>query len=129
MVAGASGFLLKDASAGDLVEAVRAVAAGDAALAPSVIKAVLEQARSSLRIRSVPGIDDLTERERHVLELIASGRSNAEIAEQLFLSEATVKTHVSHVLTKLGVRDRVQAVIAAFTAGIVQPDMDQLPPD
>ena len=129
VLAGASGFLLKDSSAGDLVEAVRAVAAGDAALAPSLIRTVIEQARTSLRVRTVPGIDDLTERERHVLEHLATGRSNAEIAAELFLSEATVKTHVSHVLTKLGVRDRVQAVIAAFTAGIAQPDIDQLPPD
>ena len=129
VLAGASGFLLKDASAGDLVDAVRAVAAGDAALSPAVIKAVLEQARTSSQVRTVPGIDDLTERERNVLELLSTGRSNAEIAEQLFLSEATVKTHLSHVLAKLGVRDRVQAVIAAFTAGIARPDLDQLPTD
>lgn len=129
VLAGASGFLLKDASAGDLVGAVRSVAAGDAALAPAVIRTVIEQARTSLRVRTVPGIDDLTERERSVLEHLATGRSNAEIAAELFLSEATIKTHISHVLTKLGVRDRVQAVIAAFTAGIAQPDIDQLPPD
>lgn len=129
VLAGASGFLLKDASADDLVDAVRAVADGQAALAPSLIATVLEHARASPRARTVPGIDDLTARERHVLELLATGRSNAEIAEQLFLSEATVKTHISHVLAKLGVRDRVQAVIAAFAAGIAEPDMDQLPPD
>jgi DNA-binding NarL/FixJ family response regulator len=121
IVAGASGFLLKDASANDLVAAVRAVAAGEAALSPKVVKTVIEQARSGLRTRTVPGIDDLTDRERSVLEHLAAGRSNAEIGAQLFLSEATVKTHISHVLAKLGVRDRVQAVIAAFTAGIVQP--------
>lgn len=129
VLAGASGFLLKDASADDLVEAIRAVADGHAALAPSLIATVLEHARSSPRVRTVPGIDDLTARERNVLELLATGRSNAEIAEQLFLSEATVKTHISHVLAKLGVRDRVQAVIAAFAAGVAEPDIDQLPPD
>lgn len=122
VLAGASGFLLKDASASDLVAAVRAVAAGEAALSPSIIKTVIQQARGGYRTRKVAGIDDLTERERTVLEHLAAGRSNAEIGEQLFLSEATVKTHISHVLAKLGVRDRVQAVIAAFTAGIVQPD-------
>lgn len=121
IVAGASGFLLKDASAGDLVDAVRAVAAGEAAIAPSLVRAVFDQARSSLGVRDVPGIDELTDRERQVLEELAAGRSNAEIAERLYLSEATVKTHLTRVLSKLGVRDRVQAVIAAFTAGIAQP--------
>jgi len=127
VLAGASGFLLKDASASDLVAAVRAVAAGEAALSPSIVKTVIQQARGGYRTRKVAGIDDLTERERTVLEHLAAGRSNAEIGEQLFLSEATVKTHISHVLAKLGVRDRVQAVIAAFTAGIVQPDMPDMP--
>lgn len=122
IVAGASGFLLKDASAGDLVDAVRRVAAGDVAIAPSLVRTIVEQARSSPRPRPVPGIDDLTERERDVLEHLAAGRSNAEIGEQLYLSEATVKTHLSRVLAKLGVRDRVQAVIAAFAAGIAQPE-------
>ena len=121
VVAGASGFLLKDASAGDLVDAVRAVAAGEAAIAPSLVRAVFDQARSSVGVRNVPGIDELTDRERQVLEELAAGRSNAEIAERLYLSEATVKTHLTRVLSKLGVRDRVQAVIAAFTAGIAQP--------
>ncbi len=120
---GASGFLLKDATAEELVAAIRAVAAGDAVLAPSLVRAVFEQARARPTAPSapVPGIDELTEREREVLEHLASGRSNAEIGEALFLSEATIKTHVSHVLTKLGVRDRVQAVIAAFEAGIAGP--------
>lgn len=120
---GASGFLLKDATAEELVAAIRAVAAGDAVLAPSLVRAVFEQARARPTVpsASVPGIDELTEREREVLEHLASGRSNAEIGEALFLSEATIKTHVSHVLTKLGVRDRVQAVIAAFEAGIAGP--------
>ena len=118
IMAGASGFLLKDATSTDLVAAIRAVAAGDVAIAPSLVRTVVEQARTSIQVHTVPGIDDLTERELEVLEHLAAGRSNAEIAEQLYLSEATVKTHLSRVLTKLGVRDRVQAVIAAFTAGI-----------
>ncbi len=122
IVAGASGFLLKDASSSDLVDAIRAVAAGDVVIAPSLVKTVVEQARTSIQTHAVPGIDQLTERELEVLQHLAAGRSNAEIAEQLFLSEATVKTHLSRVLAKLGVRDRVQAVIAAFTAGIAQPN-------
>ena len=121
IAAGASGFLLKDATAGELVEAIRSVAAGDAVLAPSLVRSVFEQARARPTPAPVPGIDDLTEREREVLEHLATGRSNAEIGEALFLSEATIKTHISHVLTKLGVRDRVQAVIAAYEAGIAGP--------
>lgn len=122
--AGASGFILKDASASDLVDAIRAVAAGDAVLSPAVTQAVIKQARDAVLpvVRKVPGIDQLTEREREVLEQLAAGRSNAEIAEALFLGEATVKTHLGRVMTKLGVRDRVQAVIAAFEAGISRPD-------
>ena len=126
MVAGASGFLLKDASADDLVAAIRAVVDGDVAIAPAVVKAVVEQARTGRPTpspASVPGIDSLTDRERNVLEHLAEGRSNAEIAEVMFLSEATVKTHLSRVLAKLGVRDRVQAVIAAFAAGLVEPEL------
>lgn len=122
IVAGASGFLLKDASADDLVNAIGAVMAGDVVLAPSLVRTVVEQARSSRPTPvAVNGIDDLTDRERTVLEHLAAGRSNAEIAAELFLSEATVKTHLSRVLAKLGVRDRVQAVIAAFAAGIADP--------
>ena len=121
IAAGASGFLLKDASADELVAAIRRVAAGDAVLAPSLVRSVFEQTRGAPIRRPVPGIDDLTGREREVLEQLAAGLSNAEIGEQLFLSEATVKTHISHILAKLGVRDRVQAVIAAFTAGIAEP--------
>lgn len=118
---GASGFLLKDASADELVDAIRTVAAGDAALSPSLITTVFEQARRSISTRPVAGIDDLTDRELEVLRELAAGQSNAEIAERLHLSEATVKTHLGRVLTKLGVRDRVQAVITAFVAGVVQP--------
>ena len=122
---GASGFLLKDASADSLVGAIRAVAAGDSVLSPEVTRVVVEQARRTgprPDRGEVPGIDDLTDREREVLEQLALGRSNAEIGEALYLSEATVKTHVGRVLTKLGVRDRVQAVIAAFRAGVADPD-------
>ncbi len=124
ILAGASGFLLKDASSDDLVAAVRTVASGDVALAPAVLGTIVDQARSSPRTQPVTGIDDLTERERAVLIQLAAGRSNAEVAEALYLSEATVKTHVSHILTKLGVRDRVQAVIAAFVAGVAQPGIE-----
>lgn len=121
VVAGAAGFLLKDAAADALVDSIRTVAGGESVLAPSLVRTVIEQARSSIRVQTVPGIEDLSERELEVLQHLAAGRSNAEIAEALFLSEATVKTHVSHIFTKLGVRDRVQAVIAAFTAGLAQP--------
>ncbi len=124
IVAGASGFLLKDATSADLTDAIRAVAGGDVAIAPTLIRTVVQQARASIRTHAVPGIDQLTEREHDVLQHLAAGRSNAEIAEQLYLSEATVKTHLSRVLAKLGVRDRVQAVIAAFAAGIAQPGAD-----
>ncbi|MEM9132880.1 MAG: response regulator transcription factor [Actinomycetota bacterium] len=121
IVAGASGFLLKDASAEDLVGAVRRVASGEVAIAPAVLPMVVDQARSVRPRQSVPGLDDLTPREFDVLRALAAGRSNAEIGEQLYLSEATVKTHVGRVLAKLGVRDRVQAVIAAFAAGLAEP--------
>lgn len=123
--AGAAGFLLKDASADDLVNAVRVVAAGDAVLSPAITRLVLSQARGAVlppTRADVPGIDDLTERELEVLQQLAAGRSNAEIADALYLSEATVKTHLGRVLSKLGVRDRVQAVIVAFEAGIGRPD-------
>ncbi len=122
--AGASGFLLKDAPAADLVHAVRVVAAGDALLAPNVTKRLIaEFARlaSGPRTPLKERIGELTEREREVLSLLTRGRSNAEIATDLFVSEATGKTHVAHVLMKLGVRDRVQAVIYAYEAGLVQP--------
>ncbi len=122
IIAGASGFLLKDASSADLVNAVRAVAKGDVAIAPTLVRTIVDQARTSQKARHVPGVDDLTDRERDVLQHLAAGRSNAEIAEQLYLSEATIKTHISRILSKLAVRDRVQAVIAAFAAGIAEPN-------
>jgi DNA-binding NarL/FixJ family response regulator len=121
--AGASGFMLKDAPPEELVEAVRVVATGAALLAPAVTRSVIEEfARRSPRAAEPPReVEELTEREREVLSLLTRGRSNAEIATDLFVSEATVKTHVAHVLMKLGVRDRVQAVIYAYEAGLVQP--------
>ena len=122
--AGASGFLLKDAPAEQLVNAVRVIADGDALLAPSVTRLLIDEVsrRPSVDADSVaPGLGDLTERELEVLRLIARGMSNGEIAQQLYLGEATVKTHVGRVLTKLGVRDRVQAVVLAYESGVVTP--------
>ena len=120
--AGASGFLLKDTPVDDLVRAVRVVAAGEALLAPSVTRRLIEEfASETTAFVEAPGLADLTEREREVLAQMARGLSNQEIAAELFLGETTVKTHVSRVLTKLDVRDRVQAVIVAYESGIVRP--------
>jgi DNA-binding NarL/FixJ family response regulator len=121
--AGASGFLLKDSPRHDLIAAVRAAAAGDALLAPSVTRRLIEAfARRPPETSPSPAqLASLTARERDVLLLLARGRSNAEIAGVLFVSEATVKTHVGNLLAKLGLRDRVQAVILAYETGIVVP--------
>jgi DNA-binding NarL/FixJ family response regulator len=122
--AGASGFMLKDSPPEDLVDAIRLVAGGAALLDPAVTRSVIEEfTRRSPASPPAAGTPDpeLTAREREVLELLTRGRSNAEIAADLVLTEATVKTHVAHVLTKLGVRDRVQAVIWAYEAGLVRP--------
>jgi DNA-binding NarL/FixJ family response regulator len=121
--AGASGFLLKDSPRHDLIAAVRAAAAGDALLAPSVTRRLIEAfARRPPETSPSPSrLASLTARERDVLLLLARGRSNAEIAAALFVSEATVKTHVGNLLAKLGLRDRVQAVILAYETGIVVP--------
>ena len=118
--AGASGFLLKDAPAEELIEAIRVVAGGAALLAPGVTRSVIaEFSRRAPSGRDASLIDALTEREREVLMLLTRGRSNSEIAADLVVSEATVKTHVANVLMKLGVRDRVQAVIYAYESGLV----------
>ncbi len=122
--AGASGFLLKDVPPEQLVAGIRAVASGDALLAPSVTRRVIEEfvrrPPASVRTHS-PKLSELTARELEVLTLIARGLSNAEIAKELFVSETTVKTHVRHVLMKLAVRDRVQAVVLAYETGLVEP--------
>ncbi len=120
--AGASGFLVKDTPADDLIRAVKVVAQGDALLSPSVTRRLIQEfAAESNTYTSSSGLDQLTTRETEVLALMARGRSNQEIAAELFLGETTVKTHVSRVLTKLEVRDRVQAVIAAYESGLVRP--------
>jgi DNA-binding NarL/FixJ family response regulator len=119
--AAASGFLLKDVTAETLFDAVRVVAAGDALLTPNITRRLIDE---FVRIRprhTIDGIADLTAREIDVLRLIATGRSNAEIATELFVSNETVKTHVSRILAKLDARDRTQAVIAAYQSGLVQP--------
>jgi DNA-binding NarL/FixJ family response regulator len=125
--AGASGFLLKDTRPDDLVTAVRVVAAGDALLAPRVTKRLLERFATDLAAPPTSvdaALGDLTEREREVLRLVAGGLSNLEVAERLVVSETTVKTHVSAVLRKLGLRDRVQAVVWAYEHGVVRPGQD-----
>ncbi|TQL66679.1 LuxR family two component transcriptional regulator [Nocardioides albertanoniae] len=119
---GASGFLLKDASPDELASAIRVVHAGEALLSPSVTRQVIAQfARAPRKRRADPRLKQLTEREREVLENIARGSSNSEIAADLFLAEQTVKTHVSRILGKLGLRDRAQAVVFAYESGLVAP--------
>jgi DNA-binding NarL/FixJ family response regulator len=120
--AGASGFLLKNSPPEDLVHAVRVVAAGDALLAPSVTRTVIEGfvQRRTRRIDESE-LRRLTERETEILRLLATGKSNSELAAYLFLGEGTIKTHVSSVLTKLGLRDRMQAVIFAYESGLIEP--------
>jgi DNA-binding NarL/FixJ family response regulator len=121
--AGASGFLLKDVPPEHLVAGIRSVAAGDALLAPSVTRRLIETfvSASGATVKPPAVLTELTDREREVLELIARGLSNAEIAEHLVVSGTTVKTHVARVLQKLGLRDRVQAVVLAYETGIVTP--------
>jgi DNA-binding NarL/FixJ family response regulator len=122
ILAGASGFLLKDVRPAELVHAVRVIALGDTLLAPAITRRLLEE----FTRRPPPGqrpaeLGDLTERESEVLELLARGLSNAEIAQRLIIGETTVKTHVTRVLTKLHLRDRVQAVVLAYESGLVRP--------
>ena len=122
--AGASGFMLKDAPPEELVAAVRIVASGDALLAPAVTRAVIDEfaRRQPVAEPKVPAaVAELTPREREVLDLLAGGLSNPEICAQLVISEATAKTHVAHILQKLGLRDRVQAVIYAYESGLLTP--------
>jgi DNA-binding NarL/FixJ family response regulator len=119
--AGASGFLLKDVRRDDLVHAVRVVAAGEALLAPSITRKLIAEFTSRAAPRPVPQLDALTVREQETLKMISRGLTNAEIAEAMFVSEHTVKTHVSNVLSKLGLRDRIQAVIAAYETGVAVP--------
>jgi DNA-binding NarL/FixJ family response regulator len=121
--AGASGFLLKDASPEQLVAAIRAVAAGDAPLAPQVTRRLIEHyvTRPRPEEGTYPVLNDLTPRETDVLRAVAGGLSNAEIARRLYLSEATVKAHITRLLSKLGVRDRLQAAVFAYESGLVQP--------
>ena len=121
--AGASGFLLKDTPPAQLADGIRAVAAGEALLAPTVTRRLIEEfARIGRPGRARPAaLDELTPREAEVLQLVARGMSNAEIAEALVLGDTTVKTHVTHVLQKLGLRDRVQAVVLAYESGLVTP--------
>ena len=118
--AGAAGFLLKDAPADDLVRAVRVVAAGEAVLAPTTTRRLLQTFAQQRPPSALPG-EPLTERERDVLVAMSGGLSNVEIGQRLFIAESTVRTHVNRLLTKLGVRDRLQAVVLAYEHGLVQP--------
>jgi DNA-binding NarL/FixJ family response regulator len=122
---GASGFLLKDTQPDHLVSALRAVASGEAVVSPSVTRRLLDRfvGTGGSPVRDVRELDVLTDREREVLVLIAKGLSNLEIAESLFLSEATVKTHVGRILAKLDLRDRVQAVVLAYETGLARPGL------
>jgi DNA-binding NarL/FixJ family response regulator len=121
--AGAAGFILKDTPPDELVDAIRVIAAGESLLAPSVTRRLLAQIvrRFPSQRAAPPELSELTAREHEILLMIARGRSNSEIASELFLSELTVKSHVSHLLGKLGLRDRVQAVILAYETGLVTP--------
>jgi DNA-binding NarL/FixJ family response regulator len=119
--AGASGFLLKDTPPEQLVDAIRIVHSGDAVVAPSVTRRLIESFARNVSPAPSPALEQLTDRELDVLRLMAKGLANAEIAESLILGEATVKTHVGRVLMKLGLRDRVQAVVFAYENGIAQP--------
>ena len=120
--AGASGFLLKDVRPQQLVDAIRVVADGEALLAPAITRRLLDRFAASLAdAPNAAALDELTGREREILQLVAQGLSNGEIAERLVVGESTVKTHVSSILRKLQLRDRVQAVIAAYDAGLVRP--------
>ena len=120
--AGASGFVLKDDSPEQLIAAIRTVAGGDALLSPTITKRVIQKFARLPRPAPPRELDDLSERELEVFRLIARGLSNGEIAQELYISETTVKTHITHILQKLGLRDRVQAVVLAYQTGIFEAD-------
>jgi DNA-binding NarL/FixJ family response regulator len=120
--AGASGFVLKDEPPERLLAAIRVVAAGEALLSPAVTKRVIRRFTRLPRAGPLPQLESLTERELEVFRLIARGNSNAEIGRELFIGETTVKTHITHILQKLGLRDRVQAVVLAYQAGLFEDD-------
>jgi len=120
--AGASGFVLKDDSPEQLIAAIRTVAAGDALLSPTITKRVIQKFARMPRPSPPKELDSLSEREREVFRLMAGGLSNGEIAQELYISETTVKTHVTHILQKLNLRDRVQAVVLAYQTGIFEAD-------
>jgi DNA-binding NarL/FixJ family response regulator len=121
--AGASGFVLKDDSPEQLLAAIRTVADGEALLSPTITKRVIEKFTSISRPAPPKELDELSEREREVFRLLARGLSNAEIGTELYISETTVKTHVTHILQKLNLRDRVQAVVLAYQTGVFEPDV------
>jgi DNA-binding NarL/FixJ family response regulator len=120
--AGASGFVLKDDPPEQLIAAVRTIAAGDALLSPAITRRVIRQFTRIPRPARPKSLDELTSREHEILRLIANGMSNAEIGQQLYIGETTVKTHVTHILQKLGLRDRVQAVVLAYQTGLFETD-------
>ncbi len=122
LTAGASGFVLKDDPPEQLIAAIRTVAAGDALLSPTITKRVIKQFARIQRPTPPKGFDDLTTREQEVFQLIANGLSNTEIAQELYISDTTVKTHVTHILQKLNLRDRVQAVVLAYRTGLFETD-------
>jgi len=120
--AGASGFVLKDDPPEQLIAAIRTVAAGDALLSPTITKRVIKQFTRIPRLEPPKEFHELTAREQEILRLIASGLSNAEIAQELYISDTTVKTHITHILQKLNLRDRVQAVVLAYQTGLFEAD-------
>ena len=125
--AGASGFVLKDDSPEQLIAAIRTVASGDALLSPTVTKRVIQRFARMPLPTPPKELDELSEREQDVFRLMARGLSNAEIGRELFISETTVKTHVTHILQKLGLRDRVQAVVLAYESGLLEPPTEKAP--
>ena len=125
--AGASGFVLKDDSPEQLIAAIRTVASGDALLSPTVTKRVIQRFARMPLPTPPKELDELSEREQDVFRLMARGLSNAEIGRELFISETTVKTHVTHILQKLGLRDRVQAVVLAYQSGLLEPPTEKAP--